>query len=192
MEEDIANRWTLLKSGDKESFEYIYNRYYADLVSYANRFGDDPNFTDECIQDLFVKIWQNRAGLGDPNCVKFYLFKALKHIIYNKKNVSRKEMHIGLLTDFSPFDHYISDNPEHALSEEITTLLACLTDRQREAIYLFYYQDFGYKEIAKILHINISGAYKLIYRALDALKSEAILIRSFIGSCFFIGLQDIC
>ncbi|MDQ6481846.1 sigma-70 family RNA polymerase sigma factor [Dyadobacter sp. LHD-138] len=173
--EDIDNRWALLKAGDKESFEFVYNQYYADLVSYAGRFGNDPNFTDECIQDLFVKIWQNRAGLGYPDSIKFYLFKALKHIVYNKKNVSSKEVHIGLLADFSDFDISSQETTEHALAEEVSRLLTSLTDRQREAIYLFYYQDFGYKEIAEILHINVSGAYKLIYRALDVLKSGVSL-----------------
>jgi DNA-directed RNA polymerase specialized sigma24 family protein len=52
-------------------------------------------------------------------------------------------------------------------------MLSGLTDRRREAVYLFYYKDFCYQQIAEILEINIGGVYKLIYRALDVLRSSA-------------------
>jgi RNA polymerase sigma factor (sigma-70 family) len=45
-----------------------------------------------------------------------------------------------------------------------------LTPRQREVIYLRFFEELSYEEIAGMLDISVKGAYKLSYRALDALK----------------------
>src|SRR5690606_28954576 len=48
--------------------------------------------------------------------------------------------------------------------------LSSLTNRQREGIYLRFFQELSYEEIAEILKMEVGGVYKLIYRAMDRLK----------------------
>jgi len=173
LDENIA--WADFVKGDKKSFEFIYNSYYGPLLNYATKFDLDLWFIEEAIQDLFVKLWKNRANLNQPGSIKFYLFRALKNCIYNKIKISHREVYIGDESDMLAFDlHFHPVYHEGQDSDQlIKKLLEPLTERQKEAIYLFYVEDMGYKEIADLLKIKIGGAYKLIYRALAGIREQA-------------------
>ncbi len=162
--------WSGFLNGDASSFERLYDMYYAELASYARKFRRDDQFVAEVIQDLFVKLWQNRAGIGRPDSVRHYLLRALRNTAITRLQGNSRE----LLTDsWEAFDTYGDEaggaEPASGLGEMIN--LDVLTDRQREAIHLFYYQDLSYEEMAGLMNIQIGAAYKLIYRALHMLRT---------------------
>lgn len=166
-----------MRDGSEVAFEHLFHHYYPLLSNYALRFNVDRHVIEECIQELFIKIWQHRENLKQPASIKHYLFKSLRHTIYNKLSARRPELYIGSTDDFLEFNlsYNQEDNvyPLHGLSDEmLQQSINQLTARQREAIFLFYFEDLGYQEIADVLQINIGGAYKLIYRAIDALKAH--------------------
>lgn len=173
--EKEGEMWALMTGGDETAFEKLFQNYYAPLSHYAARFGYDVPVIEECIQELFIKIWQNRENLGQPASVKHYLFKALRNTIYNKAGARKKELYIGTLDDFLTFNLVYEPGdavyPFSGLSDEMQHHLDQLTARQREAVYLFYFEDLSYQEIADLFQINITAAYKLVYRALDNLRS---------------------
>jgi RNA polymerase sigma factor (sigma-70 family) len=45
-----------------------------------------------------------------------------------------------------------------------------LSARQKEVIYLRYFEELSYDEIASIMHISVKATYKLSARALDSLR----------------------
>lgn len=179
MNADIADghHWDGFLRGEEKSFEALYNQHYESLVSYASKLSTDQTFIEEAIQDLFVKLWKNRENLTKPASVRHYLFKALRNVILNKFSVIKKEISIGSETDLLAFElQYSSINISQELddwSSLTRTLLDDLTDRQKEAIYLFYAEGMTYKEIADLLKINIGGTYKLMYRAISRIKEKA-------------------
>lgn len=164
--------WANFLKGDKKSFEELYHQYFQSLSQYATRFHQDVNFVDEAIQDLFVKLWQNKANLNVPQSPKHYLFKSLRHIIYNKLAVVHKELYVGSESDMLHFEFDSAQEPSDYNKELIKRLMADLTVRQREAIYLFYQEDLDYQEVADILKIKVGGTYKLIYRAVENMREQ--------------------
>ncbi|MNY66103.1 RNA polymerase sigma factor [compost metagenome] len=58
------------------------------------------------------------------------------------------------------------------LRKKIGQALQKLTDRQREVIYLRYYEEFSYPEIAEIMGLTLKGTYKLMGRAIETLRSQ--------------------
>lgn len=176
--------------GDQASFGSIHDHYYAHLVTYAHRFTNDTLLAEECIQDLFVKIWTNRATINTPVSVKFYLFKAFRHILYNKLARNQQEQLVGGLEDFLPFHLSFQEGPDTDTTQRVQQLLRSLTPRQREAIYLFYFEGLTYQEVADVLQLQIGGTYKLIYRALENMRAHADVI-SILLSCFYMELHSI-
>lgn len=171
--------WDAFLDGNKLSFEHLYNTYYSHLLAYAGKFLDDPVLVQECIQDLFVKLWHNRSNLGRPASVKHYLLKSLRNLAFNKLNAQQKVKHIGGIDDFSAFN-LVFDDPRsltaaQPLSAALQRKINELTPRQKEIIYLFYVEDLSYDEIAEILQVNKGGAYKLLYRALESLRLQFFL-----------------
>lgn len=176
MDQSTNQRWLSFKEGNQHAFQWIYDNYYPHLVNYARRFGNDTVLLEECIQDLFVKLWLNRENLGNPVSIKHYLFKSFRHLLYNKLAGRRKLLPIGGSEDFLHFD--LSVMPagfKQEMSEKMQAMLKKLTPRQQEAIFLFYVEDMSYQEIAEVLDMQVGGAYKLIYRALDNLKANSEL-----------------
>jgi len=67
--------------------------------------------------------------------------------------------------------------------------LNSLPRNQREAIYLYFYEGLGYKEIASILDIKVHSARILTYRALGNLESELkALLSSFYSILLYLAI----
>ncbi|WAC40385.1 RNA polymerase sigma factor [Pedobacter sp. SL55] len=54
----------------------------------------------------------------------------------------------------------------------LITALNSLSFRQREVMYLRYYQDMSFDEISQIMEIPKKTAYNIVFIALDVLKKK--------------------
>jgi DNA-directed RNA polymerase specialized sigma subunit, sigma24 homolog len=65
--------WQAFKQGDRGAYEQIYRQNIRLLYEYAYRFVVDKQFINDCLQDVFVDIWEKRERLSDTDNIKFYL-----------------------------------------------------------------------------------------------------------------------
>jgi RNA polymerase sigma factor (sigma-70 family) len=189
--------WLAFKEGNWDAYTQLYNQYFKILNNYGHKFTRDVNVIEDAIHDLFIRLWTNRAGLGNPVSVKNYLFKSLRSIIF--RNLQSKSRFVDLEDgDEHNFPFQISfdqqimaDEEEQELQKKIKFHVKALPARQQEIIYLRFYEGLGYDEIADIMEINISSAYKLIYKAFDnlqdVLKTSKLAIVLALYSCFYIN-----
>ncbi|MFD2933788.1 sigma factor [Spirosoma flavum] len=42
----------------------------------------DEAVVEDCIQELFLQLWQNRSNINETDSVKHYLLKALRHHVF--------------------------------------------------------------------------------------------------------------
>ena len=75
----------------------------------------------------------------------------------------------------SPEQILLDDEFSAEQSRQMTHRLSFLTPRQREAIYLRFYHDMDYNEIASVMTVSNHAARNLIYEALKLLRSRLIL-----------------
>ena len=68
-----------ISNGDADAFEKLFNIYCQPLIHFANRFLNDIPAAENVIQDVFVKIWQNRQKLDPDENFKTYLFTAARN-----------------------------------------------------------------------------------------------------------------
>ncbi|HEY9257438.1 sigma-70 family RNA polymerase sigma factor [Chitinophaga sp.] len=171
--------WYSYKEGDVKALEGLYEQFYTSLTNYGFKFTPDHVCIEESMQDLFLKLWQNRERIARPAVVKQYLYFSFRRILLRKLEYSPSRHEEELAGEHIPF--YLDLTYEHPLirkerMEELTAkvdaLLSTLTNRQREAVFLKYYEDLSYEQIAEIMHMNIGGTYKLIYRALERLREQ--------------------
>jgi RNA polymerase sigma factor (sigma-70 family) len=174
MEDQIL--WESFLSGDKTSFEQIYANYYQKLYSYGIRKIDQPDLVRDCIQDLFIYLWTNREKLGSTDNIKYYLIASLRNSLIHAGSSQSKweKVELSIADDF-----HIQFNPESELIERegltqrskmIVEALDQLTPRQKEVLYLRFFEEMEYDQIADLLNLTVKGVYKLNYRAIDALK----------------------
>ena len=171
--------WEIFKSGNEDAMGYIYRTNIYVLYKYGNKFSSNGTLVEDCIQDLFLTIWKNRENLSSTDSIKLYLLGALrkKLIRYLAKDQKHQSLHQSV-DDYS-FDleydpQELEFNVESGISNEntIKRFLEKLSKRQREAVYLKFYQDMDYKEISQVMELNYQSTRNLIYSSLKALKDQ--------------------
>lgn len=188
---DELLNWALFKNDDWEAYTRLYNSHFKLLNNYGYKFTRDKDLIEDAVHDLFVNLWTNRATISNPASVKHYLYKSVRHILFRKlKQRSRFVDLEGDGYDFTfevSFDNsYIEQEDKRLLQAKIKKVVQTLPARQQEIIYLRYYENIGYDEISEIMDINVSSAYKLLYKALSNLQdtlnvSKIVLIMAFLG-----------
>lgn len=171
--------WNLFKDGDLEAWEELFFLFYKDLYGYGLKLSAQPEMTKDCIHELFVELWDRRDHLSEATSVKAYLLASLRRKILRKKKKNRKssgdieniEEEVSNKIQFSPEDIIIQRESHKEELETLYEALEYLPDRQKEVLYLRYFNGMSYDEIENILGINYQSIRNHVYRATKRLKS---------------------
>lgn len=167
--------WNSFKQGSWEAYTSLYNDYYGALNNYGYKFTRNSNLIEDAIHDLFVRLWTTRTNLGEPASIKNYLYKSLRNTLIRK--IKNEEKYTGIDADEYPLGFEVSYNNQADLAieekefrEKVKAVINTLPPRQKEIIYLRFYEGLSYDEIADIMSIGINSAYKMLYKALENLQ----------------------
>ncbi|HVK48147.1 MAG TPA: sigma-70 family RNA polymerase sigma factor [Pseudobacter sp.] len=173
--------WQTFIQGDRDALGWLFRQYYPDLFRYGFKICQDPAMLEDCIQELFIELWQSKNPPPTIS-VKAYLLKAMK---YKLLKLLRKKGNTQLQSDLlensvfeiSHEDFVIGKQESEEKRMKLVQALNQLTSRQKEIVYLKFYQNLGYEEISEIMNINYQAARNLLYQAVKAMKK--ILIRHY-------------
>jgi len=169
---EIAGR---IRKGDKKEFETLFRSSYVSLVKYAKTILRDQDTSEEIVQDLFVRIWQERENIKIENSLNGYLFRAVHnrclHYIEHRKVVEQHEASaISFQTDL------ISDPVEilnyKELQAKIAGILERLPERCGKIFCMSRFEGMKYAEIAKKLSVSIKTVEANMGRALREFRKE--------------------
>lgn len=170
-----AEVWGNLKSGDKKALSFFYTKYFNSLYNYGSKISRDAGLVEDCIQDLFVEFWSKREGLSEVTNVKYYFFKSLRRkILYKLSLLSRLPLQEidSFEIALSHKSHYLTQQINSDIREKITQLVNTLSAKQKEAIFLVYYEELSYEEAAVIMDLKIKTVYNLIHLAIAKLRQN--------------------
>jgi len=171
-----SGNWRKFLSGDREALGCIFRQYFSDLVAYGTKITGSDNLVKDHIQELFVRLWERRSRLGDVGNVRVYLLISLKNDLLQTLKVSSRK--IGPMTEQNnPFtisseDFIIEKEQEKELAEKVASSLEKLTSRQREVIYLRFYMNLDFPQLAEVLDMNIQSVRNLLFRTLEKIRKE--------------------
>lgn len=171
--------WSAFKSGDRRALDFVFQKYVKLLYSYGARITPDQNLVEDCIQDLFVELWQKRQLLTEIVSVKFYLLKSLRRRVIRRLSAEKSilarepdEIERYPELDFPVEFKMIEEQIALEQHDKLQQALSLLTRRQREAIHLKYYEKISYEELAEIMNLGIKSAYNLVGKAIDSLRKH--------------------
>ncbi|MEZ4993734.1 MAG: sigma-70 family RNA polymerase sigma factor [Saprospiraceae bacterium] len=168
--------WEDFRKGSEKAFEQLYAKFYHVLFDYAVRFSPDKALVKDCIQELFIEIWEKRRHIAQVSSVKGYLFVSIRRKIFRKLATKENQpQHIDSEYQFTvvpPHDAVLIRNEQH---RQQTALLekhvSNLSPRQKEVIFLKFHGDLSYQEISEIMELKDPRyARQIIYRILDKLR----------------------
>ena len=170
--------WKSFRQGDMASYAVIYRKYFFVLYGYGRKICNDDELVKDCVQDLFLKIWNNRETLSETTSVKYYLFTSLKNKLLDhlrssqhqyEKVVSGFEMS---LLDQIP----VPDISEDMRKDKILGAINKLSAYQRNILKLKFSDERTNKEIADELGITIQSVYNSVFKTLRVIRKHVLII----------------
>lgn len=170
--------WNAMRSGDEQALVHIFDLYAKLLFYYGLKITFQEHLVTDAVQELFIALWRQRRRLKDVDSIKAYLFKSLRRKLV--RSLSRWQYR--LFSTSQSIDHVdeVVPSPEiliiaRQVSEErrarLMEMLGTLTRRQREALFLRYFEEMTCGEIAVIMGLSKQAVYNLINKALKQLRS---------------------
>ncbi len=175
--------WQAFQEGDNEAICWMMQKFYPLLYRYGVKVSGDPDLTKDCIQELFIKLWNNRGQLGQVKAIKPYLLTAFRRrlvdVLAVEQNYARtlvpadrEDLFPAVAISFSPEEFLIRAQDDLSTSRQLAQALNKLTNRQREAIYLRYYENLEYTNIAEVMSLKERSVYNLVHEGLNKLRHE--------------------
>ena len=169
----LLARWQQFCAGDKNAFGEITEASYVALYHYGTRFTADRDLIKDCLQDLFLELWEKRASLAYIGAIKPYLFQSLRNNLVRR--VRKQSFFSDLqdtepLDDISPESDWIINETDALTASRMKRAIDSLPKRQKEALYLKYYENLSYEEIANVMGLNRQAVANYLQYGLQKLR----------------------
>lgn len=189
---DDHGLWYAITTDDLAALAFVYKRFYEELYFYGVKLTGNETLVEDCIQDLFLKLWEKRRKIRIKKALKPYLYRMFRSMLMDELRSIRTKEHpldegTPLLFDWSVQDWIIEREMAQQTQEMLEKALAGLSNRQKEIIYLRFYEEMGYQEISELLQIRYQSVRNGIHEAMKALKA-AIKLNMLIVMMLLTGL----
>jgi RNA polymerase sigma factor (sigma-70 family) len=171
--------WDKMKSGDEKSLSDIFTLYYSDLYKYGIKIFDLPDLVKDSIQDVFMRIWEKRDTIGDVQNPKAYLISSVRRKLFANKETRLDEISDELLKNegkqnfsFLTAEFIEIEEISQQIRNSLIMAINSLPERQRELVFLRFYYNLKYLEIAKIMEVNEQTVRNMMQRALSNLRNK--------------------
>jgi RNA polymerase sigma-70 factor (ECF subfamily) len=154
------------QSGDLASFNEVFHRYEKKVYVYCLRVLADEEMAHDAFQEAFMRLYEHRARYDGRNFMVWF-FTIVRNVCLNMRRNRKQTV---------PFEtssaNWSQDRVQDvALHDEVANALGQLPVDYREAIVLYEYEGYAYKEIAEITDASIATVKIRIYRARKMLRS---------------------
>jgi len=147
-----------IRQGDKQEFEMLFRSSYVSLVRYAKTLIRDHDASEEIVQELFFRLWQDRQNLRIESSLNGYLYRSVHnralHYIEHQKVVSRHagEIIAGAELTSEPVTEELY---YRELQARVARVLERLPERCRMIFRMNRFEGLKYNEIADKLAVSL-------------------------------------
>ena len=182
--------WSRLKKGDPQALGYLYDTYADKLFTSALRMTTDRELAKDCIQEVFIEIWNYRNTLGDVMHSQSYLVKVMRSVLLKKlKKESRITRYVASDTlassEESMEEMIISSDIDKEKKKKLHIALSNLTSRQKQVLEMRFYEGLTYEQIADKLRMNYQSVNNLAFRTIHRLRSHLLFVISLLCIQFY-------
>lgn len=173
--------WQSIKEDNELAFSILYKRYTKLLYNYGMHSCRDRDLVMDCLQEIFTSLWDRRTKLSEVYAVNAYLFKSFRRLLM-KKLTWRKRFSLSLDDRQNTFFEIIvpventmeQDEEDLMRAARLKRCMNTLTKRQREALFLKFYNNLSYSDIASIMDLQVDSVYNVVSKAIDSLRHSMV------------------
>lgn len=167
-----------IANGDEAAFGNLFLTWKDRLYFYIQRITHSPDKAEDVVQDVFIKLWINRAILNEVDHFSAYLYRmAYNQAISGIRRMAQETIILSELqrsaTDAGvPVDESLLHKQ---MQEKITTIVNNLPQQQRCVYYLSREQGLKQEEITRQLNIKLSTVQNHMTQALRTIRKQLSL-----------------
>lgn len=172
---DINELLLKVAQGDEKAFAQLLKTYYNTVAGYILSITESEELVHEIVQDVFMKIWTNRASLSQVESFKSYLLVVARNHAFNcLKRIARERKREKTWIETAQPHH---DNQEIETDPidyggMIDAAVDLLPNQQKKVYMLGYLNRMKHKEIAIELNIATETVKKHMLLALRFIKNQ--------------------
>ena len=170
--------WVETRSGNPESLAKIFCYTYSQLFNYGYKIVQDEALVKDCIQELFLNLWHKRDKVSEAHSVKSYLISSLRRLIFRRLEKQRNRAKRNYkYTEHAFSEVYnieevlINFETENQKKQQLMEALRSLSSRQKEAIYLKFFNGLSNSEISEVMKVNKQSVYNHISKAIQKMQN---------------------
>jgi RNA polymerase sigma-70 factor (family 1) len=167
-----------LKLGNPSSYKELFDLYYMPLSIYSLKFCDSFELAEDIVQELFVKLWDEKLYMKLEGAISPYLFKSVKNNTLQAMKKTSKfrfeeiEDNVNKLIAEESVDFEFIESEKNKLFKQIEAL----PQKSKEVFKAIVLDNLKYKEVASELDISVNTVKTHYSRALRQLRSSLDLI----------------
>ncbi|QOG04546.1 RNA polymerase sigma factor [Flavobacterium sp. MDT1-60] len=195
--EDFNNNDILidsLKNGDERAYTYLIDSYHHKLCVYANSLVKNIYNAEDIVQNVFIKVWEQRERLKSDHAIKSFLYK----LVYNEFiDLYRKNQSLFSLEKsyYDALNSIVLEDDSESLQRVINVVnkeIQSLPPKCKEVFILSKKEGLTNIEIAEHLDVSIKTVEAQITKAFSILRSSLEeKIKSFLFLLFGMKLQQL-
>jgi len=163
-----------LRNGDEQAYAYLIDTYHHKLCLYANSLVKNVYSAEDIVQNVFIKVWEQRTRLKSDHTVKSFLYK----LVYNEFiDLYRKNQSLFSLEKsyYDALNSIVSDDDSESLQRMINVVnkeIQNLPPKCKEVFILSKKEGLTNIEIAEHLEVSIKTVEAQITKAFSILRSS--------------------
>jgi RNA polymerase sigma-70 factor, ECF subfamily len=144
--------------GDEDAFRAVFDQAAGPVLGTVRRVVRDPAQSEEVMQEVLLEVWRTAARFdpGAGSAAAWIMTLAHRRAVdrvRSEHSAARRELRAASATvDYDEVIEAVELSLDH---ERVRRCLSSLTDLQREAVTLAYYQGYTYREVAELLGIAV-------------------------------------
>jgi RNA polymerase sigma-70 factor (family 1) len=164
-----------LADNDQAALEELFDYYYPRLYNFSKAFLKLEEGIDDILQEVFVRIWENRRHIKQSYTFESYIFTITRNKLLNElrsrlnnQKTRDRIFRSAVASEYLPFEAVEFDE----LAQKVELLIEELPARQKEIFKLSRIEGLSHKEIAEKLNITPKTVEYHITQAILCIKEK--------------------
>lgn len=171
---DEKNALLQLADGNEEAFQQVYNTYWGKIYSIALAWTKSVTQAEDIVQEVFIKVWNQRAKLPHLDRFDSFLFIIARNIIIDQFRKKIRHLPVDHEQDYLPGDFMLPDATLDLKQSQTIILQAIdqLPAQQKAVFKMSREEGLTHEQIAERLGIARVTVKNHIVRALNTLRDQ--------------------
>ena len=167
--------WILaLKKGDALAFNELFERYGKRLYHFSKGYLKSSENAEEIVQEVFMKIWDNRVELSEQKSLEAYLFTIARNGILNTIRKSKSEQAYLNYAKINPGKNILLDEELNfnELDKAYRQVIEKLSPKRKEIFLLSREKSLSNAEIADKMNISVKTVENQMTSAISEIRKN--------------------